>query len=237
MKRGFSLLESLLSLFVFLLIILFSLEGYSQARRHFFKLKEDETSNISAFAALDRMRKDLLDAGFGLIEPMRLGLLEAVTVKDGHLIILSLSEELGLRESLVEGQQRVMVQATAHVKKGHKVCVHDSEKGEVTWISQVGKGEIVFASPLRYAYQEDDVHMLLLREIVVYHDRTKESLRRKVNASPAQPLLEDAKSFRAEYFDSENLARISFRLNRKPEEEYGITVFAKNPALEAIQKH
>ena len=76
-------MEGLISLSLFLLIVLFSLECFLSLREHFAKLKESETSNTAVYAALDRMRRDLRDAGLGLTEAMALQVLEGVYESQG----------------------------------------------------------------------------------------------------------------------------------------------------------
>ena len=87
--KGFSLIESLISLSLFLIIVLISLELFGRTRDIFLKLKNNEDAREAALAALDKMSTDLLGGGSGLIDPIRLGILEGVSQNSGTLIILS----------------------------------------------------------------------------------------------------------------------------------------------------
>lgn len=54
--RGFSLVESLISLALFSLFILAGLEFFASSRTIFLRLKEDYQRFESAFCALDKLR-------------------------------------------------------------------------------------------------------------------------------------------------------------------------------------
>ena len=56
-------------------------------------------------------------------------------------------------------------------------------------------------------------------------------MRRKVNASPAQPLLEDVASFEFEYSKDDNLVRLNLALKAEEEKKYETIVFPKNVAM------
>jgi type II secretory pathway pseudopilin PulG len=72
-EAGFSLIESLLSLSLFLIIFLSSLEFFGFTRDIFLKLKTKQEVKEAALATLDKMRFDLLKAGLGLQQPISLG--------------------------------------------------------------------------------------------------------------------------------------------------------------------
>ena len=70
-RQGFSLIESLLALTLFSMIVLSTLEFFGMTKKTFFKLRDTQLAQESAWAALDKIRTDLLQAGQGLIEPLR----------------------------------------------------------------------------------------------------------------------------------------------------------------------
>jgi len=88
-RRGFTLIEFLISLSLMLIIVLAGFEFFGQARTLFFKLKEAEESEEAALAALDKIRIDLTRGGRGLSVPMGMGLLEAVRADPERLTVLS----------------------------------------------------------------------------------------------------------------------------------------------------
>lgn len=235
-QRGFSLLEGLISMFLFLLIVLFSLECFLSVREHFAELKESETANTAVYAALDRMRRDLRDAGLGLTEAMALQVLEGVYETHGMLVVLSKAEDIAIGEALASGQQRIPTPDAKSIKRGQQIGIFNRYGGEVHSVSSIDQNSIVIESPLVSNYLQENTSVILLRKISLYLDEAKGVIRRKVNASPAQPLLESVASFEFNYVRDANLVRLGLILKLNEEKIYETTVFPKNTAMASIFK-
>ena len=233
-QRGFSLLEGLISLFLFLLIVLFSLECFLSVREHFAELKESETANTAVYAALDRMRRDLRDAGLGLTEAMDLQVLEGVYETQGMLVVLSKDEDIVIEEALVSGQQRIPTPDAQSIKRGQQIGIFNHFGGEVHSVSSIDQNSIMIESPLVSSYMQENTSVILLRKISLYLDEAIGIIRRKVNTSPAQPLLESVASFEFDYVRDANLVRLGLILELDEEKIYETTVFPKNTALASI---
>lgn len=230
-QNGFSLIETLISLSLFLIIILACLEFFGKTRNIFQKLKDKEDTREAVLAALDRISTDLQQAGAGLIDPIHLELLEGFSEENGILIIFSREAELYLRNDLVMGQTRIQLENTDLFKKGRDICVHDSSGGEVKSVSSVDEESVVISSPLESSYIKDETSILLLRKISVFHDGKTRILRRRVNSSPSQPLLEEAAFFDFDLDKNANLIKLRIAANPDKEKIYEIAVFPKNTAL------
>jgi len=224
-------LESLISLFLFLLIILFSLECFLNVKKHFAQLKEEETSNTSVYAALDRMRRDLFDSGMGLIEAIALQVLEGVNEEQGKLIVLSKDKDLWVTDNLYSGQQRIITSDARKVRKGQMIGIMNPFGGEVHSVISINHNSVVIDSPLASDYPAQNSCVFLLRRVCLFWDESRGAIRRKVNASPAQPLLEDVASFTFEYIEDANLVMLGLTLKGKEEKKYETTVFPKNTAM------
>jgi len=235
-QRGFSLLEGLISMFLFLLIVLFSLECFLSVREHFAELKESETANTAVYAALDRMRRDLRDAGLGLTEAMALQVLEGVYETHGMLVVLSKAEDIAIGEALASGQQRIPTPDAKSIKRGQQIGIFNRYGGEVHSVSSIDQNSIVIESPLVSNYLQENTSVILLRKISLFLDKAKGVIRRKVNASPAQPLLESVASFEFNYVRDANLVRLGLILKLNEEKIYETTVFPKNTAMASIFK-
>jgi type II secretory pathway pseudopilin PulG len=235
-QRGFSLLEGLISMFLFLLIVLFSLECFLSVREHFAELKESETANTAVYAALDRMRRDLRDAGLGLTEAMALQVLEGVYETHGMLVVLSKAEDIAIGEALASGQQRIPTPDAKSIKRGQQIGIFNRYGGEVHSVSSTDQNSIVIESPLVSNYLQENTSVILLRKISLFLDEAKGVIRRKVNASPAQPLLESVASFEFNYVRDANLVRLGLILKLNEEKIYETTVFPKNTAMASIFK-
>ena len=230
-EKGFSLIESVISLSIFLVIVLSSLEFFGFARNIFLKLKNKEETKEAVLSALDKMKIDLLNGGSGLLVPIQLEILEGITRNEDTLIILSKEKNLSPLNDLLAGQTRILLESTYNVKKGMELCIFDSAKGKVKSISSVDKKSIVLSSPLDFSFLKEKTCVFLLKKISLFFDEDRQTLRRKVNSSPSQPLLEEAALFYFTYEKAVNLARLRLSLQSKKEKEYEISVFPKNTAL------
>jgi type II secretory pathway pseudopilin PulG len=228
---GFSLIESLISLCLFLIIVLGSLEFFDFTRKYYFKLKEEQETKQDAFAALDKMRKDFEKAGCGLIHPIHLGLFEGINEKEKTIFILTEEESFALAGDLTQGQTKILSLNTKSVKSSSQLCLVDDTKGEIIAVSAVDTQGIVLSSPLNYSYSSQNSDLILLRKVTIFLDEKSHILRRKVNTSPSQPLLEDTSFFTWFYEKKSNLVQLQLGLKEK---KYEISVFPKNLALSSI---
>jgi len=230
-EKGFTLIESLISLSIFLLIVLAALEFFSFTRIHFFKLKEGQESHMAAYSALDKMKVDLFQAGAGLADPLKLELIEGIGIENNTLIINYRDKVLSSIDDIVQGQTSIRIDTSKDVKKLREICIFDHTKGEIKSISSVGQDIIILSDPLDFSYTAQNTNIVLLRKISLYLDEKTQILRRRVNASPSQPLLEGVFAFALEYKKTSNLVRLTLHLNTQEEEEFEILVFPKNMAL------
>lgn len=229
--KGFSLVESLISLSLFLLIVISSLEFYNHARNYFFKLKEGQENNTAAYAALDKMKTDLKDGGKGLLAPLGLGILEAISSDEGALSVISREENVSILDDLLQGQSIITLESTKNIKKNRELCIFDSDKGEVKSITSIDGKNITLSAPLDFSYSREKSNMALIKKVSLYLDEDTHILRRKVNTSPSQPLLEDVNSFAYNYDLSLNILYLGITLIQAKEKIYEVSVFPKNIAL------
>jgi len=197
-------------------------------------LKESEISNTAVYAALDKMRRDLYDAGLGLTEAMELQVLEGISDEFGALVILSKGDDLSIGEALTSGQLQISTPDAPSIKNGQQIVIFNPFGGEVHSVVSTDQKSIVIESPLLSDYSQENTNMILLRKISLFLDETYGVIRRKVNASPAQPLLESVASFEFDYMRDSNLVRLGLCMKLDEEKEYETTVFPKNTAISSI---
>ncbi len=231
LEKGLSLIESLLSLSIFLVIVLCSLEFFGFSRSFYLKLKIQEETEMAAISALERIRTDILHAGLGLLDPIHLGLLEGIAESDQALTILSNDKNLFPVADLFEGQTRIQLESTDGIKREREIVIFDSSKGEFKSISSVDKKSIVLSSPLRFSFPKEKSCLILLEKTAFFYESADQTVKRKVNSSPAQPLLEEVTAFNYDYEKTVNLARLSVSLTSSKERLYEIFVYPKNTAL------
>jgi len=230
-QKGLSVVESLISLSIFLVIVIGSLEFFGFSRRLYMKLKIEEETGLAALSALERMKTDVLQAGLGLLDPIHLGLLEGITKTDSALIILSKEKSLFPAANLFEGQTRIQLESTEGIKREREICIYDGSKGELNSISSVEKNSVILSSPLSFFFLKEKTFLVLLEKISLFYDIEEQTIKRKVNSSPAQPLLEEVTLFNFDYEQTTNLARLCLALKPNKERLHEISLYPKNTAL------
>lgn len=231
--QGFSLIESLITLSLFLFILMGALQIFSAAQNQFISLKQSHEIYTTACAALDKMTTDIQRSGQKLALPASLGLLNPISKVENILYTLSAEKSFSLENSLLTGQTSIPISNTEDFKLGNEVCIFDKEKGEVLSVALIEENSIQISPPLTNSYASEGTAIILLKKISFYLEESGEILRRKVNSSPAQPLCEGVRAFDCTYDPFTNLVKVKLQLNPEPEENHEILIFSKNAAMAA----
>jgi prepilin-type N-terminal cleavage/methylation domain-containing protein len=230
-RRGFTLIECLVGLALSLVVVTAGLQFFGSAQKLFLSLKEREESGQAALAAVDRMRIDLLHAGRGLAEETAIGLVVPVRASDAELRTVSLEKKLALAADAGSGESRLLLDSTADIAAGQALSLRDGPTGEIRTVAGIEGSAIVLDSPLGAGYAAATAVLALLENVAYFRDGTTRVLRRRVNGSPAQPLLDDTTSVSWSHDPEAQLVRISIEIAAEGATSYGTTVFLKNPAL------
>ena len=230
-KDGFTLIECLLGLALSLFVISAGLEFFVRAEKAFLRLKEREEAGQSALAALDRMRIDLLHAGRGLSPEIGLGLVEAAEATPDDLRTAALEKELALAADVRAGDTRLSLLSTEDITAGQRLALRQDEAGEVRTIVRADAGGVVVDAPVERDYLRGAASLALIERVTYFLDGSARILRRRVNTSPAQPLLEGAARAVWSLEAEAHLVRIRLELDIEGAHPHEATVFLKNPAL------
>jgi type II secretory pathway pseudopilin PulG len=230
-RRGFLLIEALIGLALSVFIAATGFEIFARAERTFLRLKSREEAGQAALAALDKMRIDLLHSGRGLSPEVALGLVAPIEVIMGELRSTSLEKTLVLASDAQAGDTRLAVVSTADVASGQRIVLRQGPSGEVRTISRVETGAVFLDAPLERAYARSAVAVGLLELVTYFRDEASRALRRRVNASSAQPLLEDTAAAAWSLDEGSRLVRIRLEPDAEGVHPHEATVFLKNPAL------
>jgi prepilin-type N-terminal cleavage/methylation domain-containing protein len=232
MKRpGFSLLECLLALALSLFIAVAGFEFFGLARKAFSRLKDREEAAQAAWAAIDKVRIDLLHAGSGLAAESALGLVDAALVAGDALRTTCLESELALAAAASPGATRVFFASTAGIASGQDICLSEGPAGEVRRVVAVERDAVVLESPLEHGYSPASATVSLLERVAYSLDTPARVLRRRVNSASAQPLLDNAAAADWQFDAEAGLVRVRLELGLEGAPAYGTTVFLKNQAL------
>jgi len=231
MRRGLTLVETVVGLAIFLVVVLAGLESFGAARSVFSRLRDAQESRLSALGALDKIKADLLQAGRGLSVFLRLGLVPSLEEAADGWAFWNAERAARSTEDLGAGQVFIAVSGMPEAAAGRKVGLSDGEKGEVATVVAASRAGITLSSPLTQDYAAGRTSIVLLRRVMISFDRAGAVLRRKVNAASSQPLLEDVANFGLAFDPSS--ARVEIRLEKKGKVgvRYDTAIAAKNLAL------
>jgi hypothetical protein len=231
MRKGFSLLESLIGLTIMFLVVCGSLESFGTARRVFYRLRLRQENSQAAWAALDKIRFDIRLAGQGLLRPMRLGLVSAFEADGSTWVFYRGGGQTILLSDASAGQTYLEADAVGEDWDGRTVCLFDRTKGETAVVVAAAGGRLELAEPLTRAYPAAETRVIVLRQTSFYLDGGTNILRRKADASPAQPLCEGVGAFSLSLDSDRFLAEVRLSLSSAPEKIYGLSILAPNAAL------
>ncbi len=231
-SRGMTFIECLIALFLMLLIIASLLEITRSCRRFFFTLKESQEFNQEIWAGQDRIRQDLNKAGLGLEPLLVSGLLLAVESKGTGLSIYSRESSFPLKIEAPAGSTTIHVSHNNSISRGQLITLIDGQKIELFRTEKVEKDRLTLSQPTKESYSINGF-ILAIEEVFYYLDEENRILRRRVNASSGQPLLENVKHF-SWSIDNSGKIKITLtfviakELSREKERNYEITAFPKN---------
>jgi len=233
--KGMTLIESLISLSLFLLLLTAAFEFFALTRAMFVKLRDASDEAQAAATALDKIRIDLMRAGMALIPPMKLGLVEAVIADSEGLTIRRAERSASLTEDLAEGQTSLKPGIIDGAKKGTEVCFYDSLKGEIREIARVEGSIPILSSPLACSYSKESGEIAVVEKISVFLDRKERVLRRRVDSGSAQPLAEEVEEFTCSFDKDRNLASVTFvqASRSRKEKTHELLLYPKNTGLSA----
>ena len=230
-RPGFTLIEALISLSLSLFIAAAGVEIFARAERAFLRLKTREEAGQAALAALDRIRIDLLHSGRGLSDEVVLGLFEPVEVIGGELRTTTLETTLRLAADAQAGDTRLSFVSTSDVTAGQRITLRQGLAGEIRTVARVMTGAVLVDAPLGQHYVRDATVVSLLELVTYFRDSASRILRRRVNTSPAQPMLEDTAAVEWGLDSQAHLVRIRLEPAIQGVHPHDATVFLKNPAL------
>ena len=230
-RDGFTLLELLVGMAVFSIVLAAGIGAFVQARGLFFKLKAAEEDVQAVDSALDRMRIDLVRAGRGLKDVMDRALVSAVDTGAGRLTLFSAGAESPLVRDLASGAARADLESADGFKKGGMACFLEGSRGEVRNIASVEGNSLVLDVPVDAGYGAGACRVIGIESVGYFLGAVDRIVRRQVNASPAQPLIEEVDAFLFSYDAASNAASASLRLRSGKERTHEILVFPKNAGL------
>ena len=230
-RSGFTLLECLIGLAISLVVIVAGLGFYASAQKTFARLQAREEAGQAALAAIDKMKINLLHAGQGLAREISLGLVRAAETAAGELRLTAAEQTLALAAGAGAGDTRLSLLSTAGLTPGRRIALRQGGAGEVRTVARVEAGAVLVDAPLERAYEPASASVSLLELVAYYRDDASRILRRRVNASPAQPVLEGLSAADWSLDAAAGLVHLHLELDLQGAPAHEATIFLKNSAL------
>ena len=230
MRKGFSLMESLLGLSLTLVVVLAGFEFFGVSRSFFFRLKDRSEKRQAALATLDMMAGDVRRAGQGLNAPVRLGLLSGLETASGGLRLEWSEKELGLAADVQPGQIQLVAMDTQGLKPDRRVCLIQEGQGQVLAITNIQDKTLTVNPAVDAFYVKEEGHLLLVEAVDYYLDGRLGVIRKKVNNGGGQPLLEEVGRLECVFDPESHLTTIRLAYRQQEEKIYEIPIFPKNLA-------
>lgn len=230
---GFSLLECLISLGLSLLILLSALEVSAQVRRIFLRLSEAQERSLAVSVALEKIREDLETAGAGIPGRSEDTGFAPLQVNNQVLVIFSAQRKTGLLADISAGQDFLLVELqpglSSVLKKGRAVYLTDGSSGRVVYINSVSGNRLNVTPALDIALEANRTQVIILEKIELYLDGKQKVLRRRVNNTSGQPLVEGVEDFAAAYLPAGNLVSINLSAESGGKShEYELLMYPRN---------
>lgn len=232
-QGGFSLLECLVSLSLSLLILISALEFSVQARKAFFRLKEAQERSLAAAVALEKIREDLETAGAGIPDLPSDDYFRPLQANGQTLVIFSAEERSVLLSDADAGQDYLLVELkpgfSSTLKKGRSIFLSDGNSGMLTSITAISGNRLVISPALETSFPSGRTQITVLEKIELYLDAQQKILRRRVNSTSGQPLIEEVTAFQTAYLPSQNLAKIILTSESGGQyHDYELLIYPKN---------
>lgn len=231
-NRGFTLIEFIFAMSLFLVVILAAFEFLSQNKKIFLRLKEKQEAEQAVMIALDRIKIDLLQAGCGLWPEASQGFIQPISVNNNTLYIIQAEIILKLAEDAPAGAKSLNLTTSPGLSSGRDLILLDGKNAELNTVASSSRRVLNLTRPISRPLSARTARISVLYKVTYYLDNQAYILRRKVNSSSAQPLLEKVKEANFGYEQASNLAAAGLTLIYRSELKHEIKIFPKNLAFQ-----
>ncbi|HUM33672.1 MAG: hypothetical protein WBK32_01740 [Candidatus Saccharicenans sp.] len=229
---GFSLLESLISLTLSLLILVSALEVMTQARKLYSRLQAEQEAALGAAMALEKIREDLEQAGTGIEGHRPQADSWPIKIEDSVITLLSGEISLTLASDIEAGQNSAPIipwsGSGSKLKTSRVILFACQGQTDLVEITSISNNQLTVSPAFSSSFRASETFSYLLEKIEIYLDSKQSILRRRVNSTSGQPLLEGVRSFKPAYDPESNLVSIRLKTGLKKEKTYELFFYPKN---------
>jgi len=232
--KGFSLLESLISLTLSLFILVSALEVITQVKKVYHRLQVEQEVSLGISIALEKIREDLEKAGTGLNGCWPAGNRWPIEVGTSRITVLSSELMIKIAADVQAGQNWALIVPwtgfSSKLRAGRAILITSQNQTDLVEIVSISNNQVTLTPAFSSSFQAAESIAYLLEEVEIYLDSEQSVLRRKVNKTSGQPLLEDVLSFEPAYDPDTNLLCLKLQTGLKKEKTYELFFYPKNTA-------
>jgi len=230
--KGFSLLENLISLTLSLFILVSALEVITQVKKVYNRLQAQQEASLAASIALEKIREDLEKAGTG-VNGCRPAIDQwPIKVENSQITLLSGELEIKLASDVEAGQDWALsvpwAGSGSKLRSGRVILITGQGQSDLAEIVDVSNNRVSLSPAFSSSFRRAESIAYLLEEVEFYLDSKQSILRRRVNKTSGQPLLEEVCSFQPAYDPETNLTWIRLQTGSKKEKTHELFFYAKN---------
>jgi type II secretory pathway pseudopilin PulG len=230
--EGFSLLENLLSLTLSLFILVSALEVITQVKKVYNRLQTQQEASLAASIALEKIREDLDKAGTGVNGCRPPVDRWPIKVENSKITLFSGELEIKLAGDVEAGQNWALIVPLAgsdsKLRSGRVILITSQGQTDLVEIANVSNNRVTLSPPFSSSFRRAESIAYLLEEVEIYLDSKQSILRRKVNKTSGQPLLEEVYDFQPTYDPETNLTWIKLQTDSKKEKTHELFFYPKN---------
>lgn len=194
MAKGFSLIETLISLTLSLFILLFTSIFVDSIKKESLKGMKEMEDLLELFSGIDRISYEIKRCGLGLSSFWENENFKFLIITEDTISLRRWGGCSLLMEKAYRGEKKIYVENPSIFKEGREILITDSINFENNRVSKIDKKVITLSDTLKNDYPEDS-KIILINFISFKYDRAKRILRMSQNSGTYQPLIENVEGF------------------------------------------
>lgn len=194
MEKGFSLLETLISLTLSLFILLFTSIFVNSVKKESLKAVKEMEDLQELFSGIDRISFEIKRCGLGLTSFWESENFKILSISNDTISLRRCGGYTLLKEKAHQGEKNIHVEDPSLLKEGREVLITDLIKFEKNKILKIDKNAIILSDNLKNDYLEDS-KIILINLVSFKYDKNKKILRMFQNSGSYQPFIENVESF------------------------------------------
>lgn len=190
MEKGFSLIETIISLTLSLFVLLFTSLFVDFVREEILLGKERMENLQGFYSGIDMIGNEIKRCGLGLSHLWETEDFKIFQILDDTIFLRRGDGKTLLSDKALRGEDRISVDEPFKFKEGREIVVTNFIKFENKKIKKKEENILFLSEALKNDYSERSL-VIQINYVSFKYDRRKKVLRMSQNSGPFQPLIEN----------------------------------------------